>query len=122
MGDPGLCPLHLISIAGARCARLEGGEVGTGVGLGENGGGQDLAGGDLWEIMRLLFGRAAEADQFCCDFRSGAEGADADIAIRQLFGDHAHRRLAKPKPTLVFRDGKTEHAEIGDGAKRPRRG
>ena len=64
--------------------------------------------------MRLLLGRAAEADQLRRDLRAGAEGADADIAARQLLGHHAHGGLAEPEPPLLLGDGQAEHAKLRD--------
>jgi hypothetical protein len=59
----------------------------------------------------LLFGAAAQ-DQLGGDLRARAERADADVAARQLLGDHAHRFLAEPHAAVILGDGQAEHAEL----------
>ena len=59
MGDPGLGAVDDIIIAVADRARAQAREVGAGVGLGEDGGRQDLAAGDLRQEAALLRLRAA---------------------------------------------------------------
>ena len=112
MRDPGLVAVDLVDVAGAHRARLQRGEIGAGVRLGEHRRRQHLAGGDLRQpLALLLFGAAAE-DQLGGDLRAGAERADADIAARQLLGDHAHRFLAEPHAAELLGDGEAEHAEL----------
>ena len=113
MGDPGLVAADLVDVALLDRPRLERGEIGAGVRLGEHGGRQHLAGGDLRQPLLLLFVGAAAEDQLGGDLRARAERADADIAARQLLGDHAHGLLAEPHAAVFLRDRQAEHAEIG---------
>ena len=113
MGDPGLVAVDLVDVALAHRAGLDRGEIGAGVRLGEHGGRQHFAGGELRQPFFLLLGGAAAEDQFGGDLRARAERADADIAARQFLGDHAHGLLAEPHAAEFFRDGEPEHAELG---------
>ena len=113
MRDPGLVAVDLVDVAGAHRARLQRGEVGAGVRLGEHRGRQHLAGGDLRQPLALLLLGAAAEDQLGGDLRAGAERAHADIAARQLLRDHAHRFLAEPHAAELLGDGQAEHAELG---------
>ena len=113
MRDPGLVAVDLVDVALAHGAGLQRGEIGAGIGLGEHRGRQHLAGGDLRQpLALLLFGAAAE-NELGGDLGTGAEAADADIAARQLLGDHAHQFLAEPHAAVVLGDGQREHAELG---------
>ena len=51
-------------------------------------------------------------DQFSSDLRTRAQGASADPAARQSFGDHAHRHLAHARPAPGLRRRQAEHAQI----------
>ena len=95
VGDPGLVAGDAVAVAVAHRAGAQAAEVRAGVGLGEHGGRQDLAGRELRQPLLLLRLGAAEADQLGRDLRAGAERAHADIAARQLLGHHAHRELAE---------------------------
>ena len=113
MRDPGLVAVDLVDGAFAHRARLDRGEIGADIGFGEHGGRQHFARGDFRQPFFLLRGGAAAENQFGGDFRSRAKRADADVAARQLFGDHAHRFLAKPHAAEFFRNGQAEDAELG---------
>ena len=112
MGDPGLVAGHLVDIAVLDRAGLQGRQVRSRVWFREHGRRQDFAGRDLGQVMGLLFRRAAQADQLRRDFRPGAERADADIAPRQFFRDHAHGDLAHAQAAALFRHGQAEHAQF----------
>jgi len=121
MGDPGLGAGDLVDIAAPRRPGLQAGEVGAGVGLGEHRRRQDLAGGDPGQKAALLLLGAAVEDEFAGDLGTGADGADADIAARELLGDDAHGFLAESHAAVVLRQRQGEHAEfghVGDGLKR----
>ena len=75
--------------------------------------GRYLAGGDLGQPFPFLLGGAAAEDQFGGDLRTGAQGTDANIAARELFGDHAHGFLTEPHAAVLFRNRQPEHAELG---------
>ena len=111
--DPGLVAVHPIDVAEPLGARLEVGEVRSGIGLGEHRGRQHLAGRDLGQPGALLLLGAAAEDQFGRDLGARAERAHSDIAARELLGDDAHRFLAEPHAAEFFRDGQPEHAELG---------
>jgi hypothetical protein len=113
VGDPGLVAEDLVDVALAGGPRLQGGEVGAGVRLGEDRGRQHLAGGDPRQPGRLLLVGAAAEDELGGDLRAGAERADADIGARQLLGDDAHRFLAEAETAELLRDRQAEHAELG---------
>ena len=66
-----------------------------------------------WQQYCLLRLGAAEPDQLGGDLRARAERADADIAARQLLGDHAHGQLAQAEPAPLLGHGQAEHAELG---------
>ena len=112
MRDPGLLPRDLVGIALAYRPRSERGEVGARVGLGEDRGGEDLRRGDPGQVLLLLLVGAGAQDQLGGDLRAGAERADADVAARQLLGDHAHGLLAEAEPAVGLGDGEGEHAEL----------
>src|SRR5205823_1885561 len=63
VGDPGLRPEDAVLVAVLDRAGLQAGEVRSRIGLGENRGRDDLAGGDAGEPFLLLPRGAAEADQ-----------------------------------------------------------
>ncbi len=112
VGDPGLGAGDDVVAALFRRARLQSGEIGTGVGLGENGGGEDFRGSDFREPISFLRRRSAAEDELGGDFAARAERADADIAARKLFADDAHGGLAKARAAEFFRDGEAEDAEL----------
>ena len=113
MRDPGLLAGDLVGVAVLHRARLERGEVGAGVGLGEDGGRQHLAGRDLRQVLALLLVGAVVEDQLAGDLRAGAERADADVAARQLLRHDAHALLAEPEAAVLLRQRQAEHAELG---------
>jgi hypothetical protein len=113
MGDPGLVAVDLVDVALAHRARLQRGEIGAGIRLGEHRRRQHFAGGDLRQPFALLLLGAAAENQLGRDLGAGAERADADIAARQLLGDDAHRFLAEPHAAVILGDGEAEHAELG---------
>ena len=113
MRDPGLVAVDLVGVALAHRARLQRGEIGAGIRLGEHRRRQHLAGGDLRQPFAFLLLGAAAENQFGGDLGAGAEAADADIAARQLLGDDAHRFLAEPHAAVILGDGQAEHAELG---------
>ena len=84
MGDPGLVAVDLVDIAFAYRARLQRSEIGTGIRLGEHRRRQDFARRDLRQPFRLLLLGAAAKNEFGRDLRTRAQGADADIAARQV--------------------------------------
>ena len=112
MGDPGLVAFDPVDIAVPHGPGPQGSQVGTGVGLGEDGGGQDLARSDQGQPLGLLVFRAAQTDQFRRDLGAGAERAKADVAARELFRDHAHGELAEAQAAEFLRHGQAENAEL----------
>ena len=111
VGDPGLAAGQPPAVIGALGAGGERGEVGAGVGLGEDGRGQDRTVGEAGQVARLLLLRAARLDQLGGDLRAGAERPHADEAARQLLGDDAHGELAQPRAAMLLGDGQAEHAQ-----------
>jgi hypothetical protein len=93
--------------------RLERREIGAGIGLGEHGGRQHFARGELRQPFALLFLGAGADDQFGGDLGARAERANPDITARELLGHHAHGFLAEAQAAILFRDGEAEHAEVG---------
>jgi hypothetical protein len=93
--------------AGAQAAK-----VGAGVGLGEDGRGQDLAAGET-AATSASAPRCRRKDQLGRDLGPGAERADADIAARQLFRDDAHGRLGQAEAAEFLGDGQAEDAHFG---------
>ncbi len=114
MGDPGLVAGDAIDIADLLGARPEGGEIGAGVGLGEDGGGDDLAGGEPGQPAALLLVGAGGEDELARDLAAGAERADGDPAARQLLRDDAHGFLAEAHAAMLLRQGQREDAEAGE--------
>jgi hypothetical protein len=73
VGDPGLVAGDLVDITILDGAGAQRGQIGAGVGLGEHGGGQDLAGRDLRQPLALLFVGAASQDELGGNLGPGAE-------------------------------------------------
>ncbi len=111
MGDPRLGAVDLVDAALAHGTRPQAAEIGAGIGLGEDGGRQDLARGDARQVFLLLLRRAAEADELGGDLGAGAERTDADIGARQLLRDDAHGELAETEAAGALGHGEAEHAE-----------
>ena len=113
MRDPGLVAVDPVGVALAHRARLQRGEVGAGIRLGEHRRRQHLAGRDLGQPLAFLFLGAAAENKLGGDLGTRAEAADPDIAARQLLGHDAHRFLAEPHAAVILGDGEAEHAELG---------
>ena len=113
MGDPRLRARHLPAAIGLLLgAGADGGEVGTGVRLGEDGGREARTIGNARQEMRLLLGRAVVGDQLARDFRARTEAACTDPPAREFFRDHRHRQLAEAEAAVFFRDAHPEHAKL----------
>ncbi len=113
VGDPCLVPGDRPALARPHRPRAQRTEVGAGVRLGEDGGREDLAGGDTGQPSFLLRLGAAAEDQLGRDLGAGAEAADADIAAAELLGDDAHRQLGQAVAAMRLGDGQAEYAELG---------
>jgi hypothetical protein len=113
VGDPGLVAGDLPAVAIAPGAGAQRAEVRPGVGFGEDRRRQHLARGEFRQPFGLLRGRAAAQDQFGRDFRPGAERTHADVAARQFFRHHHHRRLGQAKPAEFLGDGQAKDAHAG---------
>ena len=112
MGNPGLVAVDPVDAAVSYGARLERGEVGPDIGLGEHRRRQDFTGGDLRQPFALLFLGTGADDQLGRDLGAGAERSHADIAARELLGNDAHRFLAEREAAMLRRDRETEHAQL----------
>jgi hypothetical protein len=88
-------------------------QVRAGIGFGEHRRRQHLARWRSGQPLGLLRLGPAAQDQLGGDLGSGAQAADADIAARQLLGDHAHRRLGQAKAAMFLGDRQAEHAQLG---------
>ena len=110
--NPCLVAVDLVNIALSNRARLERGEIGAGIGLGEHCGGNDVARGELRQPVTPLFLGATADDQLGGDFGTRSERTNPDIAARELLRDHAHRLLTESKPAILLRDREPEHAQL----------
>ena len=73
MGYPCLVAGDHVVVAIPDRAGAQRAQIGTGIGFGKNGGGQNLTGGDFRQPVFLLLLRAAAEDEFGGDFGAGAE-------------------------------------------------
>src|SRR5260370_17471089 len=81
--------------------------------LGDQGGWQSVAGGELRRRAVFLFLGATADDQLGGDLGTRSERADADIATGEFLRDDAHRLLAESEAAIAFRDLEAEHAQLG---------
>jgi hypothetical protein len=112
VGDPGLGARDPPDLAIPDRAGAQRAQVGAGLGLGEHGCRDDLAGGDARQEAGLLVVGPVGDQQFGGDLRAGAQRSGPDVAPRQGLGDDAHRHLAEPRTAPGLRRRKAEHAQL----------
>ena len=117
---PDLLAGHVPLVAVARRARREAGQVGAGVGLREELAPDLLAGGDLREPARALFGRAVREHGRTDEF--GADEVRIEVGDRErseLLADDGHLRRRRREPAVFARPrryGETGRRERGEEA------
>jgi hypothetical protein len=117
--DPGL--LAVEDVAAGLGARRAGhrGDVGAGVGLGERERGDRLAGGHARQVVRLLLGRAGEADRARAEaLHREREVGEAVVAGKRLAGEADGARVDRVAGAAVDAagDGMREPARLAERA------
>ncbi len=116
VGGPGLGAGHFVVFADPDGTGAHGGQVGAGLRFAEDGGGNDLAGGDPGQVAPPLRLGAGEADQLRRDLRARGEGAGTKMSARQLLGHHAHGEPAHAEAAVLLGHGEGEHPQLGHAA------
>ena len=110
---PGLFAVELVAVALFDGAQLHRRGVAADVGLGERGGGEQLARGDLRQELLLLLLGAVGHDERAGDDHARHHRAHRQPAARQLLGHDGHRQRVEAHAAVLGREDEAEVAELG---------